>query len=148
MKRDCTELIWTCQYLLEIILVTKTKEKAYCYYHNYPFKYSIDHNSVWSHKSMVYDAKLKISTYRSNPIMHQSHIPQCTILCIVGYVSKALWDLWDGLIAKIEYRSYYITLTSHECHGVSHHRRLDYLFNSFFRPTSKKTSRFYITAPL
>ena len=37
--------------------------------------------------------------------MHQSHIPQCTRLHIsvtkhriVGYVTDALWDLWDGSI--------------------------------------------------
>ena len=36
----------------------------------------------------------------TNPIMYQSHIPQCTISvtkwCIVGHLFDALWDLWEG----------------------------------------------------
>ena len=46
-------------------------------------------------------------TCSTNPAMHQCHIPHCNVhisvtkWCIVGYLSDALWDLWDGSIMHI-----------------------------------------------
>ena len=57
-----------------------------------------------------------IQTCCTNPTMHESHIPQCSILyirmgtcvnisvmkcCIAGYLFNALWDLWDGSITFV-----------------------------------------------
>ena len=42
----------------------------------------------------------------------------------------------------------YSIVTSHECHFVSNRRSLDCLFNNLFGLTSKKASKFCITAPL
>ena len=41
-----------------------------------------------------------------------------------------------------------VTVTFHECHGISNHWQLNYLFNSSFQLTSKKTSQLHITGPM
>ena len=41
-----------------------------------------------------------------------------------------------------------ITMTSHECHGVSNRRQFDWLFNILFRVTTKTASRHRIIGPL
>ena len=41
-----------------------------------------------------------------------------------------------------------VTVTFHECHGISNHWQLNYLFNSGFQLTSKKTSQLHITGPM
>ena len=40
-----------------------------------------------------------------------------------------------------------ITVTSHERHGVSNHRQIDYWFNNLLRLTTKKTPELHITGP-
>ena len=58
--------------------------------------------------------------------------------CIVGYLSIALWDLWDEPI-DISYG-----LLIH-CDGVSNHQPYNCLLNRLLRRRSKKTSKLRVT---
>ena len=40
--------------------------------------------------------------------------------------------------------TFFITLTSHGCHGISNHCQLDFLFNSLFKLTTNKTLKLCI----
>ena len=42
-----------------------------------------------------------------------------------------------------EFKGIFITVTSDECHGVSHHRQLDYLLDILLRLSKKKISKLH-----
>ena len=63
--------------------------------------------------------------------IHQS------VHCVVSKLSRYHWNMFV-----------YITVISHERHGVSDRRKIEYLLRNLFRPTSKVTPKLRIIVPL
>ena len=97
------------------------------------------------------------------PTMHHFVQEMCTHVDIsatkwgiVGYLSNALWNSWDGSILW-PVKASHITPVAHpfishplqwrhnEGYGVSNHRHLDGLFHRLFKCKSKKTSKLRVT---
>ena len=69
-------------------------------------------------------------------VAHHSAMPgMCHLGCILGadwHISRTGMSITRGVILTI--------LTPDECHHVSNHRQLDFVFNSLFRPITKNST--------
>ena len=111
--------IWIL-FMLNTPFIKLTNQLKSCLQSNI-FLISVFSTTSMHHYRGVTDLRLQFTsmseqqTCRTNPTMHHCHIPQCTILwqkcacvhisvtkwCIVGYLSNALWDLWDRSVPTV-----------------------------------------------